>query len=153
MTLDEFVLFFREFSLTKGKKQEVRESARHLYICLALDLPNVNGARTQLNEDMHGEHFQKCGWNVPREFERHLEFNLKKMAPPGEMTIKIYNKLLNVLLDTIIYFLRHQSPENPKAKPICCISENQRNISTLKKDMTYLCRYITLDVFENYMWF
>ncbi len=150
MTLDDFVLFFRDFS-QNGTHQEWKSRARSLYICLALDLSGCHQARVKLKEELTDDPYAGHGRNVPEELERHLEKALEPHSLPTRTTVANCRKLLGILVKTVMKFVkdRNVGSSNPLLPaPFCCCAQNGRNQSKVG-DKT-LSRYVELGVFEQW---
>jgi len=152
MTLDEFVLFFRDVSNGKGCSPQIREIARHLYVGLALDFDGVTYARKKLFENLkYKDRFEDCGENIPDSFKRHLDVKLQnRKSECLNPKYADFEEMFGILYDTVIKFLDIEDPVNPISSPLCYSSSFQRNLSTMKTDM-FFCYYISLDDFENRM--
>ncbi len=149
MTLDDFVLYFRDYS-RKGSDEQWKARARHLYIGLALDLCGCHRARVQLHEDLTNNPYQGHGRNVPAELERHLKEELKPLALSTTVNAASCRKLVKILIKTVMSFVdsHNRGRGNTIPDPYCCCANNGRNRSKVGKRS--LCRYVDLNTFEQH---
>lgn len=151
MDLDEYILAFRTLSRCPDLEPTLQAHARHLYICLALDLPSATQARQVLLEEAQHKKLRTCGPNVSEVFEAKLIEKLSTYplgAHPPEECLK---ELTQVLIDLKYTLIDVENPLFSIYDPFCRCACNHRNLSTANGEFFF--RYISLDVFENHILF
>jgi hypothetical protein len=152
MTLDEYVLTFKRLSRCRQLDPKLRALARHLYVCLALDLPSALDARQELLAEAQHKNLKACGPNVPELFEAKLREKLDTYSPPRDCPPGILLKsFYQLLLDLVLSFLEAYNPGFKIRDPFCLCDCNRRNLSSSNDGPFY--RYVDLNTLEKHLLF
>lgn len=151
--LDEYILAFRSIFRDKTQHPAIRRHARHLYICLALDLPTAVTSRNRLCSELSSSELTSCGPNVPLLFEDRLRAALDDFKNSGGDIAKAsFTDLLEIVQSTIDTILWDDFPRSSLKGPFCNCHCNERNRSSFPNEW-WLCRYLNLDTFEKHWLF
>lgn len=152
MTLDEYILMFRDLSSRSDLSEPLRAHARHLYICLALDLPSAIEARSKLLAEAQHKNLESCGPNVPSVFEAKLVERLEHFTSSSGPPEKIFKTLFEIFSNLVAVFIDSGNPGFNPRDPFCRCDCNEQNRSFSQNGQLF-CRYLDLDTFEKHLLF